>query len=162
MKTCKHLLILGTALTLLLTSCQKESVTTLSTPNTTDTLFGNTPPPAWTVSPNSDYSNSMTAVVSVDLTKSYPSTDNSWQLSPEDKLGAFADDQCVGVALPTDSLFFLFILPPPPSSSESPITLRYYSAKLRNIFYADISFPFQNGGRQGSAAMPLRPKWSTR
>ena len=56
----------------------------------------------------------------------------------------------------TGTLFFVYITSPNPSLN-SHVTLRYYSAVLKNIFYGDVAFPFCNGDRQGTVNNPLRP-----
>jgi hypothetical protein len=70
------------------------------------------------------------------------------------------------VTAPTDSLFFLYIVAPPqsgmPSSSRhnksgADIKLWYYSARLHNVFQGDTVLHFENGGRIGTVADPLRP-----
>ena len=137
-----------------LTCCQKEQYIVPVETDTPDTPVVDTVArPTWSVAPGYDYSSSMTAVVSVDLT----SLSSTWALDSTDLLGAFAGEECVGVVAPTADLFYLYIVAPRTSSQE--ITLRYYSATLRNIYRADATFPFENGGRQGSTATPLTPNW---
>lgn len=156
----KSIIILIALMGLLVTGCQKENVTAPITPDKPDIPTGNLSAPYWIVSPNYDYSSSMTAVVKVDLTITYPSIGDEWQLTPYDLVGAFCGERCVGVAEPTDSLFFVYITPPDAENTE-PITLRYYSRLLKNIFYSDDTFPFKNGEQQGTVTDPLRPRFRT-
>ena len=78
--------------------------------------------------------------------------DPAWQ--------ADTDYDYVGVAHCDDlGRFFLFIHAP--SQPYGQITLRYYSHTLHNIFNTDTTFPFVNGGQQGTAAEPLLvPFWA--
>ena len=134
-----------------LSACQKEE---LVTPIVTDsTGTGTVTRPEWSVEPGYDYSRSMTAVVAVDLSQ----LSGTWAADTADLLGAFAGEECVGVANSTAALFYLYIVAP--RESSQPITLRYYSSTLQNIYSTDTSFPFENGGRQGSTASPLTPNW---
>ena len=123
---------------LVFSGCQKENITATDTPGTFGTPNGNVENPMWSVDTNYDYSSSMTAVVEVALTLSYPQAANNWHVDSSDMVGAFCGDKCVGVA-----------------------TLRYYSSILKNIFYSDVVFPFSNGSQQGTVNQPLRPLFST-
>ena len=152
----KSIIILIALMGLIVTGCQKENVTAPITPDNPDIPAGNLSAPYWLVSPNYDYSSSMTAVVEVDLSLTYPQIDNNWHVDTADMVGAFCDDKCVGVAKPTGSLFFVYITSPNPSLN-SHVSLRYYSAVLKNIFYGDVEFPFNNGDRRGTVNNPLRP-----
>jgi hypothetical protein len=146
---------------LLLSSCGKEDTPA----NTTNTVVpqrniptGTISNPGWDVAPGYDYTSSMTADVSVDLTSTYPElTSADWQLDTADRLAAFAGSECIGVTSLSqyDNLFFLYILSP--SASDADISLRYYSARLHNIFQADTLLHFENGARIGSVADPLTP-----
>lgn len=147
-------IMLGMAL---LVACSKDNTTAR-----TDTVpernipTGNIPTPGWAVAPGYDYTTSMTAVVAVDLTTTYPDiTPADWQLDTADRLGAFAGDECIGVTAPTDDLFFLYIVAPTQSGAD--ITLRYYSARLHNIFQGDTVLHFENGARIGTVTEPLTP-----
>lgn len=172
MKTLKHILILGTALLTLVAGCQKESIVNplISDSQTPDLPYGDISSPDWRVAPDYDYGSSMTAVVCVDLTKSYPLGSEDWSVAAGDKLGAFAGNpmsgraECVGVATPTlldegddNRIFFLYIVAP--QGSED-ITLWYYSERLHNVFRADIAFPFENSGRLGTIQEPAYPLWT--
>lgn len=146
-------------LLVLVAACSKDN-----TSSTTDTVpqrnipSGTIPIPGWDVAPDYDYTSSMTAVVEVDLTTTWPDiTPVDWQVDTADRLGAFAGDECIGVTSLTQSekLFFLYISSP--SESDDDITLRYYSARLRNVFLADAILHFENGARMGSVADPLTP-----
>lgn len=132
----------------LLASCGKEEGG--SAVVEPDSMFGNITDPAWVVDTNYDYSSSMTAVLTVDL----QDADSLWTIDNADRLAAFVGDECVGVAAPSGSLFFLFIVSPQQSDGYSIVTLRYYSAYYRNVFYSEEAFAFVNGGQQGTAANP--------
>ena len=148
----------------LLVGCKKEenkptTPTTPSTPSETEEPAipsGNIATPDWQVPSDYDYSSSMTVVAQVDLTLSYSTlTANDWQVDDGDLLAAFAGNECLGVAKPIDGLFYLYITSPSDDSEE--ITLKYYSARLRNIFQTDTHFSFVNGDRLGSVNEPMRP-----
>ena len=145
----------------LLMSCGKD------TPSPVDTVpidtipernipTGNVPTPDWDVAPGYDYTSSMTAVVAVDLTSTYPDiTASDWQIDSGDRMAAYAGEECVGVTTPTDGLFFLYIVAP--SQNGDDIKLMYYSAQLHNIFEGDILLQFENGSRIGTVTDPLTP-----
>lgn len=148
---------------MLLAGCGKEYATPADT--NTDTLpardipSGNIATPAWDVDSNYDYSNSMTAVVAVNLMQTYPAlTPADWQVGEGDLMGAFCGAECIGVTVPVDGLFFLYITAP--SASSTPIRLQYYSARLHNIFQADTPLRFENGARLGSVNNPLTPAFT--
>lgn len=135
-----------------LASCGEEEVS-----EKPFSIQGNIDDPAWVVGTEYDYSSSMTAVIQVNLlmADNMPVPSDIWTTDFEDRLAAFVGDECVGVAQCDDlGRFFLFIHAP--SQPYGQITLRYYSNKLHNIFNTDTSFPFVNGGQQGTAAEPLQ------
>ena len=145
---------------LVFAGCHKESITSIDTNGTLGTPNGSVDAPLWSVDTNYDYSSSMTAVVEVDLSLTYPRIGDSWHIDSSDMVGAFCGNQCVGVARPSGILFFVYITSPTPGNNE-PVTLRYYSSVLKNIFYGDAAFPFCNGDRQGTVNNPLRPQFRT-
>ena len=121
---------------------------------------GHVSTPDWQVSPDYDYSSSMTVIAEVDLTKTYNAlTSNDWQVDTADLLAAFAGEECIGVTKPVDDLFFLYITSP--SQGNEDVSLRYYSARLHNIFQADTKFTFVNGARLGSVNDPLQPSFKS-
>lgn len=129
-------------------------------PEVPDIPIGNVSTPDWNVSPDYDYSSSMTVIAQVDLTTTYTAlTPNNWQVDTADLLAAFSGEECIGVTKPTKHdgkyLFFLYITSP--SQGNEDISLRYYSVRLRNIFQASTGLHFQNGDRQGSVANSLKP-----
>lgn len=152
----KSIIILIALMGLIVTGCERENVTVSDTPDNPGIPTNNLSAPHWVVDTNYDYSSSMTAVVEVDLSLAYPQIGDSWHIDSSDMVGAFCGGQCVGVARPSGTLFFVYITPPSPGNSE-PVTLRYYSSVLKNIFYGDVAFPFYNGDRQGTVNNPLRP-----
>ncbi|MGX8712954.1 MAG: hypothetical protein ACSW8I_04625 [bacterium] len=131
---------------LFLASCGKEEGGNNVVP---DPMFGNITDPAWSVSADYDYTTSMTAVISVDL----QGRDSLWTIDTADRVAAFVGDECVGLANPSGSLFFLFIVPPQHGGDD--ITLRYYSSYYRNIFRSDTVFSFSNGSQQGTVSNPF-------
>lgn len=160
------LLVFSLCVVVLFSACQKDTYVTPIIDDSPTLPYGDLPTPDWSVNPDHDYSVSMTAVVGVDLTLTYPLDPEQWQVAPGDRLGAFVGNpmtgeaECLGVATPSenaDNLFFLFIVPP---QGTEDITLWYYSEKLKNIFCADIAFPFMDGERQGSIDNPTIPQWT--
>lgn len=155
---------LALAAALLMAGCTKENTEPTNTvPIDTvperDIPTGDIPTPAWAYDQDYDYTSSMTAVVGVDLTATYPDlTPDDWQINSGDLLGAFAGETCLGVSSPTDGLFFLYITSPAESGAD--ITVRYYSAQLRNVFLADEVLHFESGTQQGSVTNPLTPAFS--
>ena len=99
---------------------------------------------------------SMTAVVKVDLATQYPDIAKDFVLNDNDLLAAFSDENCLGVAVPDDGLFFLYI-GAPLNGNPSSITLRYYSAYYKNLFEAKDAFPYVSDSRQGNADTPFLP-----
>ena len=111
--------------------------------------------PVWTAPEKSDITSSMTAVVKVDLKAQYPNIAADFALNENDLLGAFAGEQCLGVATVQEGYFFLYINSPAESSSQ--VTLRYYSAFYKNLFEAKDAFPFKNDDILGTIADPYIP-----
>lgn len=111
--------------------------------------------PVWTAPEKSDITSSMTAVVKVDLKAQYPSIAADFVLDENDLLGAFAEEQCLGVAQLQEGYFFIYINGPAESSSQ--VTLRYYSAFYKNLFEAKDAFPFKNDDILGTIADPYIP-----
>ena len=131
--------------------------------NTQTTLKGNVSAPTWTVSADNDMTSSMTAVVKVDLSKRYAeqltaeNIENDKVVNEADLLAAFSGDECLGIAEQQDGLFYLYISAPADSQAASPISLRYYSAALSNIFVSEDTFPFSNDAQLGKVSAPYTP-----
>ncbi len=104
-------------------------------------IIGTVSSPDW-VAPEDPALSSMIAVVKVDLYRTYATqlkAIEDYQLSSEDKLAAFCGEECLGVTQLKDGLFYLHIVSP--QDTQQQVTLRFYSAKLRNLFEAaPISF----------------------
>ena len=111
--------------------------------------------PVWTAPEKSDITSSMTAVVKVDLKAQYPSIAADFVLNENDLLGAFAEEQCLGVAQLQEGYFFIYINSPAESSSQ--VTLRYYSAFYKNLFVAKDAFPLTIDAILGTVADPPIP-----
>ncbi len=120
-----------------------------------DTFVSNVARPTWAVPLDYDYSSSMTAVVKVNLKAQYPDKAADFVLNENDLLGAFAGEQCLGVAQLQEGYFFLYINSLAESSSQ--VSLRYYSAFYKNLFVAADAFPFANDAHLGTVAEPLKP-----
>jgi len=155
----RTIIAISFVLAFVLASCGKDSSSTTDTVPERNIPSGNIPTPGWDVAPGYDYTSSMTAVVEVDLTGTYPDlTPADWQVDTADRLAAFAGEECVGVTAPTDALFFLYIVAP--TQNDADIKLWYYSARLHNVFQGDMVLHFENGGRIGTVAEPLLPSFT--
>ena len=119
------------------------------------TLFGNLDKPVWIAPEGNNMTSSMTALVKVDLLAQNPDLAADFVLDVNDLLGAFAGEQCIGVAPLEDGFFFVYINEP--EAEDSSVTLRYYSAHYRNIFEAKNAFPYRNDDHLGTVAEPFVP-----
>ena len=95
----------------------------------------------------------MTAVVKVATLNGQIVNDSI--ANDDDLLAAFSGETCLGVAVPDDGLFFLYIAGL--SSVSEAVTLRYYSAHYKNLFEAKDAFPYVSDSNQGSADTPFLP-----
>ena len=131
---------------------------------TPPTLNGDVAQPAWAVPADYDYTSSMTAVIKVSLLEQYPSMAANWQLNDSDRVAAFIDSTCLGVAEAKEGLFFLYIAAPlseaSPLSNNQSLTLRYWSAHFKNLFEAKDVFTFKNDDHFGTVAEPLTPTFT--
>ena len=146
-----YIFVLCTLTVCTLVGCKKDSETE------PDTLVGNVPEPAWTFPVEHDYTSSMTAIVKVNLTASYPELAKDFVLTDKDRLAAFSGSTCMGVASPKNGLFYLYVAPL--SSFTGEVTLRYYSAHYKNLFESVNAFTFANDERLGTIAEPFTPQW---
>ena len=130
--------------------------------NKPESIIGTTEKPTWTAPANNDMTSSMTAVVKVDLAAGYTAEQLSaanYQVSEDDIVAAFSGDECLGIAGPLSlrdgqgEVFFLYICAP---TNDGKVTLRYYSAALKNIFISE-PFAFVNDTQLGSVAEPYTP-----
>jgi len=126
-------------------------------------ITGNTETPSWTAPESYDMTASMTAVVKVDLSQTYPQqvAKEEWKTGEGDLLAAFSGETCVGVdTLEADrtDLFFLYIAGLNEGNNED-IQLRYYSKQLKNIFTATELIPFRNDAQKGSVSEPYSPEF---
>jgi hypothetical protein len=110
------------------------------------------------VSEDYDMSSSMTVTTQVDLSLTYPAQVKStkWTVSSDDLLAAFDGENCIGLAKATDGMFYLYVTAP---KSGSAVTLKYYSASLKNLFKADETLVYSNDAIIGSVAEPFAPNW---
>ncbi len=129
-------------------------VTPVDPPAPTETLKGNIARPTWTTPTDYDYTSSMTAVLKVDLLAAYPELAKDYVLQDKDLLAAFIGDKCLGVASPTDGLFYMYIV-----GSEGSVTLQYWSAFYSNTFVAKNAFDFQNDAHLGTVSKPVKPSF---
>lgn len=146
------------ALLLLAAGCKKDEPTP-----TPETFNSNVAVPTWAAPEDYDMTSSMTAVIKVDLAAQYPDIAKDFVLNDNDLLAAFSGETCLGVAVPDDGLFFLYIAGLTSNSASGQtgeaglITLRYYSAHYKNLFEAKDAFPYVSDSRQGNADTPFIP-----
>ena len=122
-------------------------------------IVGDLPVPAWTPAMEYDMTSSMTLIVKVDLSITYPEQVASigWNTSPNDLLAAFDGTNCIGIANCQDGLFFLYVTAP---KDGNQLTLTYYSAQLKNLFDAEQTISFHNDAIIGSVAASFTPKFT--
>ncbi len=123
-----------------------------------DSIIGNQSKPEWTATADYDITASMTAIVRIDLSKSFSEerlAAAGYSLSNDDLTGAFSGDECLGTAQLKDGVFYLFISAP---KSGGGVSLKYYSATLKNTFMAE-SLPFKNDEQLGTVSTPYTPVW---
>ena len=120
---------------------------------------GNVPPPQWTLTNNYDMSSSMTVIVKVDLALTYKTQVKytGWQIAENDLLAAFDGENCIGIAQADNDLFFLYVTPP---LNGTEVKLAYYSAQLKNLFYAQQTITFRNDDIIGTVSDPVTPQWT--
>jgi len=125
------------------------------------TLIGTVENPSWTATSDYDMTASMTAIVKVDLSLSFPKQikDAERAVSEEDVLAAFVGETCVGQTSPVGGLFYLYIAGPLSAGENTVVTLRYYSSVLKNTFVATETIPFRNDERLGTVSQPYIPEW---
>ena len=149
-------------LSFVLTSCKgKEQPVDPSDPKNA-AIAGNVAKPEWKGPSSYDLSSSMTIVAQVDLSPYYASQLDTakYTLSPEDLLAAFSGDECLGVAEKKASLFFLYVCSPTAATDDQAtlsLTIRYYSASLRNVFRSINPIIYINDGQSGTVDNPYKP-----
>ena len=124
-----------------------------------ESIIGKKSAPAWTNPEEYDLSTSMTAVVKIDMTKTYEEkqlTEAGYELTESDELAAFCDSVCLGTGELVNGLYFLYITAP---ENEGNVKIKYYSSKLKNIFVSTESFPFRNDASLGTVQEPYAPKF---
>ena len=124
-----------------------------------ESIIGEKSAPAWTNPEEYDLSTSMTAVVKIDMTKTYEEkqlTEAGYEVTESDELAAFCDSVCLGTGELVNGLYFLYITAP---ENEGNVKIKYYSSKLKNIFVSTESFPFRNDASLGSVQEPYAPKF---
>jgi hypothetical protein len=140
-------IIASCALLLLAAGCKDKQ-------NEPQSISGSQDRPAWTVSDDYEMVSSMTAVVKVDLSLTYPEQVSALSFSPsaDDLLAAFSGETCIGLADYVDGLFFIYI-----TGTSEPVRLRFYSSELKNTFVSEDTFPFRNDTQEGTTAQPFTP-----
>ena len=146
------MIIASCALMLLAAGCKQKPVEP-------ESIIGTTVRPVWTDPEDYDMSSSMTAIVKVDLSKTYTAEQlnaANYQQTAEDLLAAFSGDKCLGVAEQVNGLFFLYITAPEEGSN---VTIKHYSSVLKNIFTAQ-PVAFRNDTQLGTVSEPYLPAWT--
>lgn len=124
-------------------------------------LVGTTAKPAWAVPAEYDLTSSMTAVVRVDLSASFTAEQLAaagWKHTADDLLAAFSGETCLGVATYVGecNAYWLYITAP---KSGGEVTLRYYSASLKQFFVSSKPVPYKNDDNLGSVSAPYTPQF---
>lgn len=113
------------------------------------------------VSENIDLQSTMTADVAVDLSQ----LGAKYQSDEQDLMAAFIDGTCRATASPIvdeedgSVMFALTIKKLTTDQSGAPITLKFYSAKLKHIFTISSPFPYVAEGSYGTVSDPQKPQW---
>lgn len=146
-------LMIVAAMSMFVTSCKNKD-------KDPDSIVGDVSKPAWTEPENYDYSSSMTAIVTVDMTTAYTAAqlnEVGYQSSDNDVLAAFCGNTCLGLGEfdKDHNVYWLYISAP---DSGDQVTLMYYSAVLRHIYAAE-PFQYQSDGNRGTIEQPYTPKW---
>ena len=153
------MIIASCALLLLAAGCKNNDKDKDKEP---ESIIGTTDQPAWAVPAEYDMTSSMTAIVKVDLSSTYTAEQLSaahWQYADDDLLAAFCGENCLGVGVYQQEYgaYWLYIAAP---ENGDRVTLKHYSATLKNIFVASEALPFTNDANLGSAAQPYTPAWT--
>ena len=129
-----------------------------------DAISGDVATPTWADPTSYDMTASMTAIVDVNLSYSFPAQVANLKnplTKDGDLLAAFDGETCLGVAKLVDGLYFLYITAPVSGteSESAPVTLKYYSKDLKNIFVGTETITFRNDTQLGSIAEPYIPRF---
>lgn len=129
-----------------------------------ESIKGTVETPAWADPTEYDMTSSMTPVVKVDLTLTYPAeaAADGWERAAGDMLAAFAGDNCLGVDTLTPDrtdLFYLYVAGLN-SGETGEFRLRYYSTKLKNIFDSKQTIQFKNNEPLGTVSDPYTPEFT--
>lgn len=115
------------------------------------------------VSQGIDLQSTMIADVAVELT----SLGLAYECNEQDLMTAFIDGTCRAVAAPLMdeegkpmNLFALTVKKLEADTPNAPVTLKFYSAKLRHVFTISAPFPYVAEGMQGSVQNPYKPTWT--
>lgn len=149
----KLLLMASCALLLVAAGCKEKN-------KPQEQITANIATPVWVAPADYDMTSSMTAVVRVDLSQKYAEQLKivGYAQTADDLLAAFNGNDCLGVAKQQDGLFYLFITSPATTGEGkvTDFTIRYYSAKLKNIFESE-SFAYYDDGTLGNIGTPCVP-----
>ena len=150
------MIIFSCILLLSAVGCKKDKDREPAGAQTPVSLVGNEQSPAWAMPDDYDMTSSMTAVVKIDLTRNYAEEVKSagYQMTADDKLAAFDNETCLGVAEQVDGLFWLYVAGNGDNTGR--IRLRYYSAALKNVFVSE-ELAFVNDARLGTVNDPYTP-----
>jgi len=158
-------MILSCALLLLAAGCKHNNepvdpVAPVDPVVAPDTITGNLDAPAWEPSSAFDMTSSMTAVVRVDLSLTYPDQVAELGLTAPaegDLVAVFDGEVCMAVSDCIDGLFYLCVAKGTDAGLTGELQFRYYSTGLRNIFVSSETVPFRNETRLGTYSDPYTP-----
>lgn len=155
-KTLFRMFIVVATISLFASSCKNSG-------QDPEALVGEVSKPAWAVPENYDFSSSMTAIVRVDLTKTYKAEqlkELNYSIKDGDLLAAFCGNTCLGIGkYKADKNAYWLYIAAPESGSGSQITIKHYSSVLKHIYTASETLPYNNGGNEGTPSEPYSPVW---
>ena len=157
MKNLLKLSAICVVFSMLFVSCNKEPEK-----QPVESIAGNVETPSWAKPSEYDMSVSMTGIVKVDLALSFNQAQllvSNYQPSTGDMVAAFSGSDCIGVGELKDGLYYLYMSGKTDQSIDQ-VTLRYYSATVKNIFVATETFAFVNDGQIGTYSEPYAPKFA--
>lgn len=147
----KNFSLIALCAVLFLTACGKDDEPT--------SIVGNVGKPVWVAPDDYDITSSMNAIVKVDLSSIYTTSQLSavnYHQTIDDIVAAFCEEECLGVAPMQDGLFYLFISAP---KNGKNITIKHYSAALKHIYATRATIPYSNDGNLGTVSNPCTPAW---
>ena len=124
-----------------------------------NSLIGNIEKPDWVAITDYDLTSSMTAVIRVDLSLSFPEEQlraANYQPSEDDMLAVYDEKTVLSRGTKRGWVWYVYSAAPI-DKTPSNVTLRYYSASLKNIFVSKELIPYKNDTQLGTTDDPYTP-----